>query len=116
MVGNLNVTDVVNVIRGEMKESTKKFVFFHMEEFPTIPRISGCDDCPIKKMHTLQLNGNHAIVQPWICLECTVGMVCDDCRNLKPAATINDATLGSDSLLLRDQIMNEQINPRSNGQ
>ena len=83
--GVTTLSDIIALIKSELKEFTKKFDFLIVEEFESIvrqvkrnalviPRIS--------KLHSLTLVNDAVIAKEWSCSECRVSEMCVDCIKL----------------------------------
>ena len=87
--------DVVNLL-SIMPESTEKFSFFVVEEFPEINRIPSekREEIVIKNilsMHSLKNINGTLFAQKLTCTECTPSTFCEDCVKFNPS-TINPSS------------------------
>ena len=78
--------DDVNLL-SILPESTEKFKFFVIENFPEIERVPAKDrtGLPVKdilKMHNIQNIGNGLLIQKLACTECTIAVGCQPCSKL----------------------------------
>ena len=81
--GVRSLEDVVNLIKSEMKESTKKFNFLVVEEFGFIERDNDrqAEAVPnISKLHAFRIIGKQLVGRPWTCTDCTVQNLCESCQ------------------------------------
>ena len=77
------LSEVVDVIRSEIKPSTRKFDFLIVEEFGSTNRKLVRPELEISKistLHSFNLSGNNLIGKQWTCASCTVSSVCDTCK------------------------------------
>ena len=103
-----NASDIVDVIRSELKEETKKFEFFVVEEFRKTDRIKGRDKCSVQgimKLHSMVTNGSDVILRQWTCTKCTVASVCEECRESSNIVSLGNVILGTED----DSILAENI-------
>ena len=81
--GVRSLENVVNLIKSEMKESTKKFNFLVVEEFGFIERDNDrqAEAVPnISKLHAFRIIGKQLVGRPWTCTDCTVQNPCESCQ------------------------------------
>lgn len=81
--GLTSLTDVIDLIRSEMKPSTKKFNFLIIEEFGDTERDMNRQAEKVKnisKLHSFRLFKSKLIGKVWTCSECTVQKVCRECE------------------------------------
>ena len=79
--------EVVNIVRGELQDSTNKFDFFVVREVPTLQRVPANQRMKfafkgIMLKHSIKLAyGNGLLLDELSCLECTVAKLCVKCTN-----------------------------------
>ena len=85
--GVQTAADVVTLLHKGVSESTKKFNFLHIEEFPSLARIPSKerDSYPVEKimsMHSIRTipNGSGLLAQHLTCLKCTTSKFCETCE------------------------------------
>ena len=81
--GLQNLSDMLSLIKSELKESTAKFEFFAVEEFGETERVLLRNELVIPnitKVHIILMTGDDLVAQWWTCLECRVNVVCERCK------------------------------------
>ena len=89
--------DVVEAIKSEMKDSTKKFEFCIVESFPDFEREVGRDELPINgtsQLHSMYITDETLYFSEHSCLDCTVNLLCETCEKI-PQANIGDVVRGN---------------------
>ena len=81
--------EVVDIVRGELQDSTKKFDFFVVREVPPLQRVPANKRIKytyrgIMLKHSIKLShGNSLLLDELSCMECTVAKLCGNCANRK---------------------------------
>ena len=84
--GISSISDIVALIKSELKESTKKFDFLVVEEFGSTQRLLERNELVIpriSKLHSVTLINDAIIAKEWSCTECRVSKLCNDCVKIK---------------------------------
>ena len=84
--------EIVKMIRVEVKESTKKFTFFTVEEFEAFSRDDTEEGYPligILGIHSLTVHHEGILAQKLSCMECKLSGLCPGCTEAKPSLAIN---------------------------
>ena len=81
--GLKNLSDIVALIKTEIKPSTAKFQFFIVEEFGQTERVQIRNELvipQITKIHSIVMSRNDLVARWWTCLECRTNQVCEGCK------------------------------------
>ena len=107
------VKDIVSVIKSKLKKTTKKFMYFLVEEFGKTEHINSREQCPINgimKLHSLVPQDDKVILLLWTCKSCTVSVICHECKGRKGFVKPSDVFLGNDDdSILKDIIELQDI-------
>ena len=84
--------DVVEAIKTEMKEKTKKFEFCIIEPYPEFVRATDRDELGISginQLHSFYVRGENLYFSEQSCTDCTISKMCQECSTT-PDATMTD--------------------------
>lgn len=81
-------SDIVRIIRSEVKDATSKFSFFVVEEFQGFQRVDQTSEFPlpgILSIHSLKVKQSGILARKLTCTACSPSRLCDSCT-LAPAS------------------------------
>ena len=83
--GIADLAEVIELIKSELNVSTKKFTFFEIVPVGFIERSTGRPHLSIANVskHSVALNGSSIISHKWTCTDCTVALLCNNCKTLQ---------------------------------
>ena len=111
-----NVKDIIEIVKSELQSNMKNFSFFIVGEFGETERIVSRDECKIDaimKKHSLVAQEGKIITRRWTCENCTVSVICQECKESNSFVDARNVVLGTDD----DNILIEKVkDPEDEGQ
>lgn len=91
--GVRGASDIVEIIRREVKETTAKFSFFIVEEFAYFDREDLTPEYPLSgilNMHSLRLKEDGILAKRLSCTACSPQELCQECKEAPPSVSVPD--------------------------
>lgn len=99
--GVTTAAEIVKVICSEVKETTAKFSFFVIEEFPTVDRTNVSPEYPlpgILTVHSLRLHKDGLLARKLSCTACSPKGLCQTCKDEPASVSVDEPETAEDDI------------------